>query len=144
MCECSTIARSPRSGMTDGQEVERAVELPLRAHPKVRGGDRRNESLVERLGDPQRGGDSIPAGPQREFVEPQFSGVEDTQDLDPREVRIEQLAVLGERVLPEMPRVLRLLRARWREGQAVGRGDVGDRRDASEALEQRRGLVNVL
>src|SRR3954451_16005963 len=134
MCECSTIARSPRSGMTDRKEVERAVEVSLRAQPEVRGGDRWNKSLVERLGDPQRGVDSVPARPQRELVEPQFSGVEDTQDLDPGEVGIEQLAVLGERVLPEMPRVLRLLRARWREGQAVGRGDVGDRRDASEAL----------
>src|SRR3954468_6158409 len=123
MCECSTIARSPRSGMTDRKEVERAVEVSLRAQPEVRGGDRRNESLVERLGDPQRGVDSIPAGPQRELVEPQLSGVEDAQDLDPREVGIEQIAVLGQRVLPEMPRVLRLFGARWREGQAVGLGD---------------------
>src|SRR5436189_1354069 len=121
MCECSTIARSPTAlslGTTDRQEVERAVEVALGAHPEVRRSDPRNEPLVERPRDPQRGVDSVPAGPERQLVDSQLSSVEDAEDLDPREVGVEQLAILARRVFAQMPRVLGLLGARGREGQA--------------------------
>ena len=38
--------------------------------------------------------DPVPAGPDRELMGPQLAGVEEAEQLDAREVRLEQLAVL--------------------------------------------------
>src|SRR5581483_10693170 len=106
MCEWSTIARSPtgapRSGTAYRQEVQRPLQVGVRRHPEVRRRDRRDEPRVERLGQPERRMQAIPARSQRERVRAQLPGVEDPEDLHPGEVREEQLPVLLERVLTEM------------------------------------------
>src|SRR4051812_33827646 len=124
MWECRTIARSPtgsRSAMADGDEVERPVEVTALSEPEVSGGDRRHESGIERLRQPQRRVDPIPPGAQRDLVDPELAGMEDPQDLHPAEVGREKLSVLGQGVLAEVPRVLRLLRAGRSQGQPVRR-----------------------
>src|SRR4051794_35398946 len=134
MCEWSTIARSPtasgRSGTADRQEVQSAVEVAGTGELEVARRDGGDEARVEGFGDPQRRVDAIPAGAKRQLVNPELSRVKDAEDLHGREVRLEQLPVLAHRVLAQVPRVLRLLRARRRQGQPVGRGDVGDRGEA--------------
>src|SRR5215212_6018903 len=139
MWECRTIARSPtgepRSRTADRQEVERAVEIASGGHPEVGRADRRHEPGVEGLGDPEGRMDPVPSRAQRELVQAKPPGVEHAMDLDLREVRIEEAAVLVDGVLAQMPRVLRLLGAGWREGQAVRRGDVGERCHPGKLLE---------
>src|SRR4051794_33379374 len=126
MCEWRTIARSPigsrsesirklRGGFSDGlsdtaerQEVERPVKVAPTPQPEVGRGERRNEARVERLRQPERRVDAVPADPKRRLVRAQLACVEDAQNLDPAEVRLQQLAVLSERVLPKVPRVLGL------------------------------------
>src|SRR5215208_502341 len=137
MCEWSTMARSPiglagstGSGTADRQEIERPIEVSARGQPEVRGGDRRDEARVERLGDPKRRMGAIPSGAQRQVVEAQLEGMNDAQDLDSREVRLQQLAILAQRVLAQVPRILRLLGTRRGERQPVRRRDEGKRRDS--------------
>src|SRR5215211_2017092 len=130
MCECRTIARSPTgsfSGMADRQEVERMVKVAAIREAKVRRGDRGDEPRVESLGQPQGRMDAIPAGAKGELVRAQLAGVKNAQDLDPAEMRVEQLAVLGQGVLAKMPRILGLLGARRGQREPVRRRDVGKR-----------------
>ena len=66
--------RRPRavgSRVTDRDEVERPVEVALGLGPQgeVGGGDRGHEAVVERLRDPQRRVDAVPAGADRELVQ---------------------------------------------------------------------------
>src|SRR3954449_9160481 len=84
-----TSARSPAdfSGMTDGEEIQGAVEVLL-AQPEVRGGDRRGEAVIEGLGQPQALVDAVPAELDRDLVGAQLAGVEEAEQLDPREVRL--------------------------------------------------------
>src|SRR6266511_6397068 len=103
MCECRTRARSPTlaasppaSRMTDGEEVERALQ-PRLAQLEIALGDRRHEALVERLRDPQHAMDAVPAESDRDLVDAQLACVEDAQDLDSREPGGEQRPVLLER-----------------------------------------------
>ena len=107
-------------------------------------GDRRHEAVVERLRDPQRLVDTVPSERERELVGAQLASVEEAVDLDLREMRLEQLPVLGGRVLAQVPRVLGLLRPRRREREPVRRRDVGDRGDLGEPGEQLAGLGDVL
>src|SRR5829696_4986238 len=88
--------------------------------------DRRDEAIVERLRDSQAAMDAIPAEPDRQLVGAQLAGVEETEQLDAREVGLEQLAVLALVVFAQVPGVVGLLRAGGRECEAVGRRDVGD------------------
>src|SRR4051794_5705830 len=123
MCEWRTIARSPIGSLSDGpldmadrQEVERPVKVAPTPQPEVGRGDRRNEARVERLRQPERRVDAVPAGPKRRLVRAQLASVEEAQNLDPAEVRLQQLAVLSERVLAKVPRVLGLLGPGRRQG----------------------------
>ena len=56
--------------------------------------------------------DAVPAEPDRELVRAELAGVEEAEDLDPLEVRLEQLAVLRLVVLAQVPGVVGLLGAR--------------------------------
>src|SRR3954467_2994752 len=149
MWEGRTIARSPalrsaiESGAADGEEVQSPIEragLQL----EVAGTDRRDEAVVERLGDVEGGMDPIPARSDRELVCPQLAGVEQAEQLDAREVRLEEVAVLARVVLAQVPGVVGLLRARRGEGEPVRGRDVGGRRDAADRLDQLVRLVDVL
>src|SRR6478609_4577858 len=114
MCEWRMIARSPAlsSGdMTDGEEVQRPVEVAL-LQLEVRGGDRGREAIVERLGQAQRLVDPVPAEPDRDLVRAQLAGVEEAEQLDPGEVGGAKLAELGGAVLAHVPGVVGLLRSR--------------------------------
>src|SRR5882672_10190676 len=128
MWECRTIARSPAVwlGIADRDEVERAVEVPG-PKPEVAGADRRDEAVVERLGDVEGGMDPVPAGADGELVSAELARMEEAEQLHASEVGLEQVAVLALVVLAQVPGVVRLLRA-WRgEGEPVRRRDVGDR-----------------
>src|SRR6476620_118988 len=142
MCEWRTKAKSPTassaplpgavglregSGMADGDEVEGLVKAGV-SQGEVRRGDRGDEAVVERLGDTQRRVDAVPAKADRELVGAQLAGMEQADDFNPREARLDQLAVFVDRVLAQVPRVLGLLRAGRSQGEAVGRRDIGDRR----------------
>src|SRR5882757_4737581 len=92
-----TIARSPLlSGMTDGDEVERPVHVGVGGQLEVRGADRRNEAVVERLGDSQRWVDPAPAELVGDLLGSQLAGVEEAEDLDLGEMRRQQLVVLAD------------------------------------------------
>src|ERR1700749_692514 len=109
MCEWRTIARSPAvsappaplpatgaapaSGPADGKEVESAVEVPV-VEPKVGGGDRRREAVVEGLGQPEALVDTVPAGLQRPAVDAQLARVVEAEQLNPAEVGLAKLAKL--------------------------------------------------
>ncbi len=85
--------RQPADGhlaTADGDEVERLVEVGLSSIAKreVRCGDRRRESVVERLRDSQALVDAIPAQIERDLMDPQLPRVEEAQDLDAGEVRL--------------------------------------------------------
>src|ERR671911_1118345 len=105
MCVCSTSAKSPTSRMTNSQEVEGAVKAGV-AEREVGRRDRGHEAIVERVRDPEPGVHTVPAGPQRELVRAQLTGVEDAQNLHPGVMRLEQRPVLVERVLPHVPWVV--------------------------------------
>src|SRR5688572_14710258 len=140
-----TIARSPTVdspstvrlwlGMANGEEVEGIVEALL-AEREVGGPDRRGEAVVEGLRQAEGLVDPVPAEADRPLVEPQPAGVEEPEDLDPLEAGLEQLPVLGDRVLAQVPGVVRLRGPGGREGEAVWCRDVGDRRSAREAAQQ--------
>src|SRR5919106_2031024 len=128
MWEWSTIARSPTagfvlgSGIADGEEVERAIEVAV-TQGEVRRRDRRHEAVVERPRDPQRPVQAVPPHLERDLVRPELAGVEQAQDLDGAEVGLQQPPVLAWRVLAKVPGVVRLLGAGRRERETVGRGD---------------------
>src|SRR5262245_51683818 len=104
MWEWRTIARSPtvRSAvkgtqlgrMADGEEVERAVEIAL-AQGEVRGRDRRGEAIVEGLGEAEARVDPVPAETQCQLVGAQLAGVEEAEQLDPREPALAKRPKLG-------------------------------------------------
>ena len=56
--------------------------------------------------------DAVPAQADRELVRAQLAGVEEAEHLDPVEVGAEQLAVLADVVLAQVPGVVGLLGAR--------------------------------
>src|SRR5215208_2309528 len=96
MWECRTIARSPTPSppvmraptscrVADGEEVQRRVEVPF-PESEVGGGDRRREAVVEGLGQPQPFVNAVPAELDRQLVGPQLAGVEEPEQLNPREV----------------------------------------------------------
>src|SRR6266540_3536118 len=134
MCECRTIARSPTSsGMADRQKIESLVEIAAPGDLEVRGGDGWDEPRVEGLRDPEGRVDAVPAEAQRHLMDPQLARMEDAQELDAREVGLEEGPVLGDRVLAQVPRVAGLLRPGRRKRAAVGRGHIGDGRRGGEA-----------
>src|SRR3954469_24647441 len=99
MCECRTIARSPRvrsamSAPADCEEIECAVELS-RPELEVAGVDRGDEAVIEGLGEAECRVDPVPAEADRQLMHSQLAGVVQPEDVDTREVRFEQLAVLG-------------------------------------------------
>src|SRR5665809_27270 len=144
MWEWRTTARSPTtSRMTDREEVEGPLE-PRVAEGEVRRRDRRDEALVEALRDPQRSVDAVPAEPQRELVGAQLACVEQPQDLDPREARLEQRPVLLERVLANVPRVVRLHRPGGGEREPVRGRDVRERGRAGDRPQQPLRVLDVL
>src|SRR4051812_41412779 len=146
MWEWRTIARSPAlssGGMTDGEEVQGAVEVAL-LKLEIRGGDCGREAIVERLGQVQRLMDTIPAELDRELVDAQLASVKEAEHLDPGEVGRAEIAELGGAVLAHVPGVVGLLGSRRRQRQQVGRGDVGDaarRQHRLEVLEDRPGVL---
>src|SRR3954449_3528566 len=150
MWEWRTIARSPTGsgcvplGTADRQEVQRTTQLAAVGRQEVGRGDRGNEARVERFGQPQPRMSAIPARAQRQLVRSQLARVEDAEDLHAAEVRRQQLAVLGERVLAKVPRVLGLRGSGRSQGQPVRRRYVGQRGGPGKALQQRAGLVDVL
>src|SRR5215207_2419492 len=125
MWEWSTIARSPAvpssgaprpapSCMADGDEVQRPLEAGS-AETEVRGGDRRGESVVERLGQAEPSVDRVPAEPDRELVHAQLASVEEAEQLDSPEMGLTQLPELLRPVLLDVPGVVGLLRSRRRQ-----------------------------
>src|SRR5512134_2926227 len=116
MCEWRTTARSPTvrpaiSGPTDGEEVERPVQVPG-TKPEVPGADRGHKAVVEGLRHPECDVNPVPAEPQGDLVGPQLARMDEAKDLDRAEMGREELAVLAGVVFAQVPRVLRLLRAR--------------------------------
>src|ERR687897_2839099 len=105
MWECSTTARSPTSRMADREEVERSIEVGL-AQGKVGRGDCGDEAVVEGSRDPEPAVNAVPAEPQRELVRTQLARVEEAQDDDLGEARLEQSPVLVEPVLAHVPGVV--------------------------------------
>src|ERR1044072_3563838 len=121
MWECSTIARSPAlsSDMTDGQEVQGPVEVLL-LQAEIRGRDGGGEAAVEGLGQAQRLVGVVPAQLDRQLVGAQLADVEEAKQLDPGEVGLAEPAELVRAVLVHVPRIVRLLRTGWRQGEQVG------------------------
>ena len=123
---------------------------PCRGRPRLRpehevgGADRRREAVVERLRDPQQRMDPVPAQPDRALVDRELAGMEEPVDLDRAERRLEHGPVLGDRVLAEMPGVVRLLGALGREGEPVRRRDERQRGGRRDRAEQRRNILDVL
>ena len=107
MCVCRTRQKRPggaRSRSQHGEEVQRAVEV-ARAQGEVADGDRRREAVVERLREPQRLVDAVPAEPlDRDLVRAQLARVEQAEQLDRAEVALAQRAVLLGAVLADVPR----------------------------------------
>src|SRR5436190_22854527 len=108
MWEWRTIARSPTgsapaartsSGTADREEVEGAVEVSIGRDLEVRGGDCRNEAVVEGPRQAKRSVNPVPAHPQRQLVDAQLAGVKDAQHLGAPEAPRQQPAILGQRVL---------------------------------------------
>src|SRR3954454_7483068 len=123
MWEWRTIAKSPaersaiKLGAANSQEVQGLVEragLQL----EVAGADCRDEAVIERLGDVEGGMDPVPAAPDGELVDAQLARVEETEDLDAPEMRLQQGAVLVGVVFAQVPGVVGLLRARRGKGEA--------------------------
>src|ERR671918_581148 len=139
MWVCRTTARSPTSRMADGEEVERAFEVPV-PEGEVRRGDRRDEAVVERPRDPQRPVDPVPPEAERDLVRPEPASVEHPEDLDLAEVWLEQGAVLLDRVLAQVPRVVRSLGPGRGEREAVGGRDVDDGGGRGDPAQQGRGV----
>src|SRR5262245_20796440 len=128
MWECRTIARSPAlpsGGMTDGEEVQGAVEIAF-AQLEVRGGNRRREAVVEGPGQAEALVYRVPAELDRQLVGAQLAGMKEAKQLDAEEVRLAELAELPRTVLVHVPRVVGLLRARGCEREQVGGRDVSD------------------
>src|SRR3954454_25049397 len=121
---CASAGRSPDlresaqpcSAPADCEEIERAVELS-RPELEVAGFDRWDEAIVEGLGEAECRVDPVPAEADRQLVRSQLARVVQPEDVYTREVRFEQLAVLGRVVFAEMPRVVRLLGPGRSEGQ---------------------------
>ena len=88
--------------------------------------------------------DPVPAGLQRQLVQAQLAGVKYAVDLDRLELRRDQLAVLGGRVLAQMPGVFGLLRPLGRQGEPVRSRDVGDGRRLREVRQQLGRALDVL
>src|SRR5689334_6400966 len=117
---CRTRARSPtlwrrlmaptRSCVAaDGEEVQRRVEVPF-LQSEVGGRDRRREAVVEGFGQAEPFVHAVPAELDRQLVDAQLAGVEETEQLDLVEVvRAEGPELLGP-VLVHVPGVARLLR----------------------------------
>src|SRR3954452_19797355 len=120
--------------MTDGDEVEGPFEVAA-AEDEVARRDRGDETVIEGLRDAQSPVQAIPAELDGDFVDPQLASVKEAEDLDPGEAGLEQLAVLLDGVLAQVPGVVGLLGARGREGEAVRGGDVGDRGRLGEAAQ---------
>ena len=74
----------------------------------------------------------------------QLAGVEEAEDLDLGEGRLEQLAVLLDRVLAQVPGVVGLLGALGGEGEPVRGRDEGQRRRLGDRRQQRRHVLDVL
>src|ERR687892_1755522 len=129
MCEWRTIARSPtvrsatpsplmtgcssalpRSTLAYRQEVQPAIEV-ARPQAEVGGADRRHEALVERLRDPECPVDAVPAEPDRQLVGAELASVEETEELDGAEVRLDHPAGLPAAGLGQAPRGAGPLRA---------------------------------
>src|ERR1700710_1257356 len=128
MWECRTMARSPAlssGAMADSDEVERAVEVAL-PEGKVGAADRGREAVIEGLAQAHGLVDPVPAELQRQLVSAQLAGVEEAVGLDPREVRLAELAELAGAVLAHVPGVVGLLGSGRSEGEQVWRGDIGD------------------
>ena len=129
MCVCRTRARSaPSLAWTDGREVEGAVEVASCAQREVGGGDRGHEAVVERRVIRSAGGRGPSRARRASSWTRSLPGVEDAQDLDPGEMRLEQSPGTRRRVLAQVPWVVGLLGARRREREPVRGRDVGDRR----------------
>src|SRR4051812_31427522 len=122
MWECRTRARSPalsrrlmpaarscRGRPAAPGEAGGPVQVPG-AQAEVRGGDRRREAVVERLGQAKAFVDAVPAEPDRQLVCAQLAGMEETEQLDLWEVALAELAELLGAVLVDVPGVVGLLR----------------------------------
>src|SRR5262249_53185325 len=92
----------PSSASADRHTVEGAVEV-VAPRPEVAGADRRDEARVERLGQVQGRVDAVPAEADRQLVSAEFAGVEEAEDLDAAEMRLEERTVLALVVFPEVP-----------------------------------------
>src|SRR4051812_1532578 len=128
MCEWRTIARSPteRSGIADCDEVQRPVQI-AGPQAEVTGADRRDEAIVEGLRDVEGGMDPVPAGADRELVGAQLARVEEAQQLDASEMRLEELPVLARVGFAQGPRGVGFLRTGWGQGEGGGGGRGGRR-----------------
>src|SRR6187200_2104966 len=149
MWEWRTIARSPAlssTGMANGEEVKRAVEVPgLKL--EIGGDDSRREAVVEGGGEAQPLVHAVPAQLYRDLVGAQLAGVEEAEHLDPGEVCLAEPAELLSAVLADVPGVVGLLRTRRREGEQVRRRDVGDAvrgQHRAEVVEDRARVLDVL
>src|SRR4029450_10774353 len=133
MWECNTTARSPteRSAMAYGDEVEGALQVGP-AQGEIAGRDRGDEAGVERPRQVQGGVDAVPAQAQGELMEAELACVEEAEHLHPGEAWPDPRAGFGEGVLAQVPGVVGLLRARRRQGQAVGGRDECQGRQAGE------------
>ena len=74
----------------------------------------------------------------------ELARVEEPADLDPGERRLEQAAVLLDRVLAQMPGVVGLVGALGGERQPVGRRDERERSRLADRGEQRGDVLDVL
>ena len=132
-----------RSIVADGDEVEGLLEA-LGAQGEVRRRDRRDEAVVERLRQPGGAVEAVPSEADRGLVHLQLSGVEEAEHLDRVEVRRQQLAILADVVLDDVPGVLGLLDVRAGEREAVRGRDERGGRDPGDLVEQLRRVVDVL
>src|SRR5262245_56247956 len=120
MWEWRTRARSPAVllAMADREEVQGSVEASV-AKLEVSGADRRDEAVVEGPRQTQGRMGPVPAGADRDLVGAQLARVEEAEELHPGEVGREELPVLADVVLAQVPRVVRLLGALRRQRQPV-------------------------
>ena len=70
-----------------GRGVQRAFEVVV-GEAEIRGVDRRGEAVVERLAQPERFVDAVPAERQCQFMDLELACVVKTEDLDPGEMRV--------------------------------------------------------
>src|SRR5436190_23837837 len=92
--------------MADREEVDGAIEVSIGCDLEVRGGDCGYEAGVEGPRQAKRSVNPVPSHPQRQLVDSQLAGVEDPQHLGAGEAWRQQSAILGRRVLPEVPWVV--------------------------------------